>query len=247
MRPAYQDLNPFEFKLDEYTYLKGNTMLQPQFAQNLGFLYSWKNMLNIRLNYSLTNDVMAQLVDTTDLTKTFLIKQNLATQQNLSLSINLNITAKWYTASLNLNPYFSHFEADFGPGRTIDLEVWSATGNLQQNAELGKGWKADLYLGYNGPGLWSGTFRQRYFWWMDAGVQKELLQKKMTLRLALTDIAQTQQFIGHSDFAGQRMDVTQVWESRQLKFQLNYRFGSNTVKSARKRTTAGEEQNSRVN
>ncbi|MEI9809979.1 MAG: outer membrane beta-barrel protein [Bacteroidota bacterium] len=26
-RPAYQDLNPFEFKLDKYTYMKGNTLL----------------------------------------------------------------------------------------------------------------------------------------------------------------------------------------------------------------------------
>ena len=36
-RPAYQDLNPFEFKLDEYTYMKGNTELTPA-IQPISFL-----------------------------------------------------------------------------------------------------------------------------------------------------------------------------------------------------------------
>ncbi|HRF24546.1 MAG TPA: outer membrane beta-barrel protein, partial [Chitinophagaceae bacterium] len=31
-RPAYSDLNPFEFKLDEYSYMKGNTNLRPQYT-----------------------------------------------------------------------------------------------------------------------------------------------------------------------------------------------------------------------
>ncbi|MEO6539367.1 MAG: outer membrane beta-barrel protein, partial [Ferruginibacter sp.] len=31
-RPAYQDLNPFEFRLNDYTYMKGNTQLKPQYT-----------------------------------------------------------------------------------------------------------------------------------------------------------------------------------------------------------------------
>ena len=34
-RPAYQDLNPFEFKLDEYTFQKGNTALRPQYTNSV--------------------------------------------------------------------------------------------------------------------------------------------------------------------------------------------------------------------
>ncbi len=33
-RPAYQDLNPFEFKLDEYTFQKGNINLRPQYTNS---------------------------------------------------------------------------------------------------------------------------------------------------------------------------------------------------------------------
>jgi hypothetical protein len=42
-RPNYAELNPFEFKLDDYTFSKGNTRLRPQYANNLQLSYSHKN------------------------------------------------------------------------------------------------------------------------------------------------------------------------------------------------------------
>jgi len=44
-RPAYQDLNPFEFKLDEYTYQKGNTFLTPQYTNSFGISHTYKYTL----------------------------------------------------------------------------------------------------------------------------------------------------------------------------------------------------------
>src|SRR5262249_22320584 len=79
-RPAYQDLNPFEFKLDEYTFQKGNTQLKPQFTNSFGLTYMYKYKLTTTLNYSHVTDLFAQLVDTTELSKAFISKQNLATQ-----------------------------------------------------------------------------------------------------------------------------------------------------------------------
>jgi len=51
-RPAYQDLNPFEFKLDEYTFQKGNTELKPQYTNSVGISHTYKYRLNTSLNYS---------------------------------------------------------------------------------------------------------------------------------------------------------------------------------------------------
>ncbi len=65
-RPAYQDLNPFEFKLDEYTFQKGNTQLQPQYTNSIGLTYMYKYKLTTTLNYSHVNDLFTQLIDTTD-------------------------------------------------------------------------------------------------------------------------------------------------------------------------------------
>jgi iron complex outermembrane recepter protein len=77
-RPFYQDLNPFELKLDEYTFQKGNTELRPQYTNSFGLTHTYKYKLNIALNYSHVNDIFTQLIDTTERSKAFISKRNLA-------------------------------------------------------------------------------------------------------------------------------------------------------------------------
>ena len=45
-RPAYQDLNPFEFRLNDYTSMKGNTQLKPQYTNSFGITNTYKYKLN---------------------------------------------------------------------------------------------------------------------------------------------------------------------------------------------------------
>jgi iron complex outermembrane receptor protein len=65
-RPAYSDLNPFEFKLDEYSYMKGNTNLRPQYTNIISLTNTYKYKLNTSLSYSRVNDVFTQIVDTAE-------------------------------------------------------------------------------------------------------------------------------------------------------------------------------------
>ena len=120
-RPAYQDLNPFEFKLDEYTYQKGNTQLTPQYTNSVSLTNTLGYKLTTRLTYSHVNDVFSQIIDTADKSKTFITKKNLATQDMASLNISMPWQKKWYSVFANVNSYYSHYKADFGTGRTIDL------------------------------------------------------------------------------------------------------------------------------
>ena len=46
-RPGYQDLNPFQYLLDKYTYRQGNPDLQPQFSHNIELSYNYKGQLNV--------------------------------------------------------------------------------------------------------------------------------------------------------------------------------------------------------
>ncbi|NJO25210.1 MAG: outer membrane beta-barrel protein [Bacteroidia bacterium] len=74
-RPNYQNLNPFEFKLDEYTFQKGNTQLRPQYTNSFGITHTYKYRLNTTLNYSRVKDIFSQIVDTADGTKAFLTQK----------------------------------------------------------------------------------------------------------------------------------------------------------------------------
>src|SRR6185295_19109006 len=56
-RPNYQDLNPFEFKLDEYTFMKGNINLRPQYTNSIAVTNTYQYKLTTTLNYSHVTDL----------------------------------------------------------------------------------------------------------------------------------------------------------------------------------------------
>ena len=245
-RPAYQDLNPFEFKLDEYTFQKGNTALKPQYTNSFGISHTYKYKLNTSLNYSAIKDVLAQLEDTTEKSKSFLINKNLATQKIVSFNINYPLLLKWYTLFANLNTHYSHYVADFGVGRTVNLDIYAFNIYMQNSFNLGKDWKAEISGWYASPSIWQGFSKSSKIWSMDAGLQKIILKGEGNLKISVSDIFQSMRWKGVSNFAGQRNVATGGWESRLLKLSFTWRFGNTQMKEARQRKTGTEDENKRV-
>ena len=245
-RPSYQDLNPFEFKLDEYTYMKGNTELSPQYTNSFGISHTYKYKLTTALNYSHVTDVFTQLVDTTEKSKSFLTRKNLATQDIASINISYPLQLGWFSSFANLNSYYTHYKANFGEGRTVDLDVFAYNIYMQNSAKLGKGWTAELGGWYSSPSIWQGTFKSKEMWSLDAGVQKAMMKGKGNLKVSVSDIFQTMRWGGTSNFAGQYLNSNGGWESRVLKVNFTYRFGNTQVRAARQRKTGLEDESQRV-
>lgn len=247
-RPAYQDLNPFELKMDEYTFQRGNTELRPQYTNSIGLSHTYNFKLNARLNYSHVKDMFTQLLDTAEKSKTFISKQNLATQQITSLNLSYPFMYKSFTSFVNLNSFYSQYEADFGAGRRIDLDAFGLNLYTQNSLKFGKSkaWTAELTGMYNAPSVLMGSFRTRTMWGVDMGMQKTILQGKGTVKAAVSDVFNTMKFRGNTEFAGQVSRLTSRWESQQFKLNFSYRFGNNQVKGARQRATGADEENKRV-
>jgi hypothetical protein len=247
-RPAYQDLNPFEFKINEYTYMKGNTQLRPQYTNSFGITNIFKYRLTTTLNYSHVKDIFAQIPDTVEKTKGFLYKENLATQDIVSLNVSYPFQYKWYSFFATANAFYSYYKADFGGGdRNIKQGVFSFTYFMQNTFKLGKGWTGEISGYYSAPTLWQGVFKSNALGFVDVGFQKTLFQNKANLRVAVSDIFRTLKWKGSSDFTGANMTANGNWESRQLKVNFTYRFGNSQVKAARQRKSAIEEENKRAN
>ena len=246
-RPAYQDLNPFEFKLDEYTYQKGNTGLRPQYTNSIGLTNTYKFKLTSTLNYSHVKDVFTQLVDTADRSKAFITKKNLATQDIVSLNISYPFNYKWYSAFVNVNTYYSRYKANFGGGdRTINLDVVAATFYMQNSFNLGKGWTGELSGWYSTPSIWQGTFKSSQIGSVDGGFQKTLFKGKVNAKASVSDIFKTIKWKGTSDFSGQKTIASGGFDSRVFKINITYRFGNNNVKASRQRKTGVEDESKRV-
>lgn len=248
-RPAYQDLNPFEFKLDEYTFLKGNTNLRPQYTNIVTLTNTYKYKLNTSLSYSHVKDVFTFLVDTTEKSKSFLTRKNLATQDVVSLNISYPFTYKTYNAFVNFSGNYSHYKADFGGGsRVVDLNAASFNIYMQHSYSFGKKqeWTGEISGWYNSPAIWEGAFKSKSMWTIDAGMQKSIFKGKGIFKVSVSDIFFSMKFSGYSDFAGQYSRVSGNFESRQFKTALTWRFGSNTVNAARQRKDASEEEKKRT-
>ncbi len=243
-RPAYQDLNPFEFKLDEYTFQKGNINLRPQYTNSFGLTHTYGYKLNITLNYSHVKDMFTQLIDTAEKSKAFISKKNLATQDITSLTISYPFQYKSYSLFTNLSSNYSIYHADFGDGRKVDLDAFGLNFFAQNSLKFGKkkNWTGEISGFYNAPTIYQGSFKGKALYSVDAGLQKQVMKGKATIKASVSDVFHTMRFRATSDFAGQTTRFSARWESRQFKLNFNLRFGNNGVKPARQRSGGADEE-----
>ncbi|MBD0288980.1 MAG: TonB-dependent receptor family protein, partial [Flavisolibacter sp.] len=245
-RPAYQDLNPFEFKLDEYTFMKGNINLRPQYTNSFGITHTYNYKLNMTLNYSHVKDLFTQIFDTVERSKAFVSKRNLATQDIVNFNVSYPFQHKSYSLFTNMSSNYSKYQADFGSGRKIDLAAIGFNLFVQNSIKFAKTWTAELSGFYNAPTIYMGSFKGKSIYNVDAGMSKQIMKGKATVKASVSDVFHTMRFAATSDFAGQTVKFNYRQESRQVKLSFNYRFGNNGVKPARQRTTGAEDELKRV-
>ena len=246
-RPDYADLNPFEDKIDELTYQKGNAFLRPQYTNIAEFTHTYKSKFNTALSYSHIKDYRANIIDTTEKNRVFRTVKNLASQDIFNLNFSAPVTfTKWWSGFFNLNAYNSFYKADFGQNKIIDLNIFAYSFFSQQTFSMPKDFTAELSGYYNSPTIWGGTFKTDRNYNVDAGLQKSLFKKRATVKISYTDIFKSQKFRAVSDFGGAYLDLNGRGEPTQLRVNFTYRFGNNQVKAARQRKTGLDEENKRI-
>ncbi|MBO9682647.1 MAG: TonB-dependent receptor family protein, partial [Flavisolibacter sp.] len=245
-RPVYQDLNPFEYRINEYHYHKGSTELRPQYTNMVSFSHTYKFKLATSLSYSHVKDVFGQLVDTAQGIKGYLVNSNIASQDITALNISYPFQYKNYSLFTNVNAYYSKYKADFGENRKINLDVKAINFFAQNSYRFGKGWSAELSGFYSSPSIWQGTLKSSSIWSADAGVQKQILKGNGTIKASVSDVFKSLEWSANSDFAGQKLDVAGRNESRQLRLNFTYRFGNKNIKAARQIKTGMEEEMNRT-
>ncbi|MGK7395921.1 MAG: TonB-dependent receptor domain-containing protein [Candidatus Cyclobacteriaceae bacterium M3_2C_046] len=246
-RPNYENLNPFEFKLDELTYRKGNPFLKPQYTNNFQLSHAFNQKLNTQLSYSVTSDYFAQVTDTIGGRASMISEQNIATAKNLGLNMNLNHDlTKWWNAFINLNLYHAAFNT--GDAERIAIDVDQTTYNiyLKNNFIMPGDISLELSGWYNSPSVWGGTFRMDRMWSMNLGLKKSIMNDKGTINISLNDIFKTANWNGRMEYGGLVMDGIGGNDSRQLRVGFTYRIGNQKVKGARRRTTGLEEEKNRL-
>ncbi|MEO5646970.1 MAG: outer membrane beta-barrel family protein [Chitinophagaceae bacterium] len=242
-RPDYQDLNPFYYFLDEYTYQVGNTLLRPQFSNGIELSHTYNGFLTTTLNYSKTNDMMAQTIDQINSErKTFVTKDNIATMKNMGLSVSANFpVAKFWNTNLYTNFNHKKYKGELNGGE-LDVSGSNVMVNVGNQFKLKKGWSGELSGWWRSKGI-EGQIVADPMWQASAGVQKQILKSKGSLKLGIRDIFASQNFKGSVKYNDIDVLINEVQNRRRVTLTFAYRFGKpmKDQKQPRKTGGAGDE------
>ncbi len=245
-RPDYDDLNPFYYFLDEYTYQVGNTLLQPQFSDNFELAHTYNGFLTTTVNYSEVHNVFTDVLkQITSERKTFQTKENIASKSNLGLAVSANFPiAKFWSTNIYTNVSHDSYTGEISGG-ILNVENTMFMGNMSNQFKFNKGWSAELSGFYRSRGI-EGQIVIDPMWRMDAGLQKLILKKKGNLKLSIRDIFASQNFSGRVKYQDIDVDIKNMRDSRAVSFTFSYRFGKTMQNQQRRKTGGASEEQNRV-
>lgn len=244
-RPGYQQLNPFLFFIDQYSYNTGNPYLKPSYSNRGEVNYRYKQLVNVIAMFERNTDGITGATRNED---NILItrSENIATRQMAALLLYLNLNpAKWWT--LNFHVAGARFETK-GQLYTekLDLHVYTWRTNMLSQFKLPDDWSVEVYAAYNAPNInWQRIVQARY--WVNTAVQKKLLKGKASLKVNFEDIFHTLRWkdetkglanavayhIGTNDT--QRVGIAFSYSFGKEIFKRKRRYNDNTADDVKER------------
>ncbi len=246
-RPDYQNLNPFVFYLDPYTYQKGNPFLRPQYTNSVELTHVYKNALTTTLGFSRTTDFIngetPRQIASQNIT--YVTPENLGHLDNLSLNLSFPLpVTKWWRMQNNLSGYYQNYQTVYSD---TPYQVKLVAFNLytSNNFTFSKTLSGEVSGWYNSASQY-GFYRAQPMGGFSLGVQKKIMDGKGNLKLNVNDPFWLNQFRGRAVVQDINFYVGSRWESRQFRLTFTYRFGNQNVKSARDRNSATSAEQNRV-
>jgi len=247
-RPDYSVLNPFENRLSELSFEKGNPRLLAEIVNNVELGWTYQYRYNFKLGYSRTTNQITRLIapDTVDTRAGFITWANLADQTVISgnISAPMQFGKKW-NAFFNLSASYIDNQADYGDGQVVDVQAFTYSIFTQQTFPLPGKLKGEISGYFSGPGVWGGVFKYESSWSLNLGLQRKFFNDQLNVKLAANDIFYQSWWNGVSTFAGLESFGEGKNDTRRVTLSASYNFGNQKVKS-RKRKTGIEEESKRV-
>lgn len=245
-RPDYDDLNPFFYFLDEYTFEAGNTLLKPQFTNSIELAHTYKGFFTTTLNYSQTDDVILEVLKQINSErKTFVTKDNVASRKNMGVAISVNgHLAKWWNYNVYTNVNHNKFSGKLN-GSDLNVSGTTFMGNMNNQFKINKTWSAELSGFYRSAG-YEGQLIMNPMWQLSSGIQKQILKTKGSLKFSVNDIFNSRQFIGRVKYDDIDVLINARRDSRRASLTFSYRFGKPIKTQERRKIGGADEEQNRV-
>lgn len=248
-RPNYQDLNPFTFFLDSFSFRVGNPYLLPQLTHNIELSHSFKGKLITTLNYSSTSDVISQIVKPDLQGKiVYFTADNVALFTNMGLAVTAPVpVTKWWNLNFFGNVYRNHYDGRFSLGARdtlINMSYVSFNTNITNTFTIKPGFTLELSGFYRAKGIDQLNINYPMYQMSIAG-QKNVMKGKGTIRLNFRDPFAWQKYRGATKYGNVDIQIRNRFDARSVGMSFTYRFGKPSQQNQQRRRNSGplDEQN----
>lgn len=234
-RPVYNNLNPFRYFFDKYSYYEGNPFLQPEYAWNTTLSYTLKDKYIAQFTYSRTNNPISEFA--LHETKTGILK---VTTENFSHKDNYDATfivpvliSKFWDMQNTIDLFYTSYNYQ----TTFEVHKLTADFSTVQTLKLPSEISFEATAEYTTPSI-NGVYVQKHWFTVDAGIKKSF--KKLDVKLACTDIFKTIHYWGYSVYNAANVKYDHRPDSRQINLAMLYHFGAKLSEVKREKS---EEEN----
>ncbi len=244
-RPNYQQLDPFLYYQNPYTFSAGNPGLIPAYNHIIQLKYTFKQYFGLSIAYLHIGNGIYNVTQNT--AEVFISRpENFSVNNSINFNAYANISpVKGWDLNANFLVYNLTNKGNVF-GQYIDERHTTGEIELSNEFQFSHGWSAELNYFYHGPGN-GGQTNTSSLWTISAGIQKKIGKGKCTIRLKAEDIFHTLQNHQTTLSSGANYIHTSESDTQQVGLSLSYHFGK--AANARKRDDNGsaEDEKGRTN
>lgn len=245
-RPTFNEMAPFVFFSDPFTFFAGNENILPTYTNTLKTDYSYKSWI-FSVQHSKDKDLIAQFQPTLneETNTVFLRTENIDQRQTVSMMVAfpLQLTSWWETQN-NFTANYQKVNSELN-GEVYEVDQKGIQVVLTNTFTLPKKYTIELMGNYMSPSI-MGYYKVLSRGFLNLGIQKDF-QKAGVLRLSCNDILETSQLRWRS-FDGADLEMTNrlKFEKRVFMATYTYKFGNSKIKGTRNRKVGSQEEQKRV-
>jgi len=239
--PNYQDMNPFTYPMDAYTYYAGNPFLKPTFSYNFELTYSYKNAFSVTVDYSLVHNLINE---TNEQVNNIYYSRpgnyGNQTAYGISVSGEFSITKWWnvqyYSEMKNIGYNTSIYNQPLVENR------WYWYVGPAFKFQITPKFTADLAGSYQ-TRILSGQFLTIPVTQMRVGLAYKILKEKGSVKLSLSDVFHSNKPGGDiRNIANSKANWLSRMDTRVVSIGFSYRFSKGKALNARESGSSDSEK-----
>ncbi len=245
-RPGYNNLNPFVYYLDPYTFKRGNPFLRPELTHSTSVSMTYEKKPFFNLQWDRSKDVIQLISSQNDSTGAASgYSENFERYDHIGghlfFPLNFIKNMEGYGGGML---YYDRYRSGLFDA-SLDQAAWNFTGFLQVKYKFSKRISAEANGWYRGRGV-EGLMTTGDLFGVDAGMQFKFWDNKATLRLNCNNLF-FKYFSGNMRFANLDTAIQSRWETRVVNASLTWNFGNQHLKAAKKRKGSADDERKRNN